>query len=89
MKTETYALLEMITDGINHLEADAEELKTSCRAYQCGRRHFNGAAQIGGLIQAVIRFVNNWQTHKQRFRELAARQQLPLRALPPAEGQSA
>ena len=29
MKTKTYALLETIPDGINHLEADGEELNTS------------------------------------------------------------
>lgn len=89
MKAEAYAMLEIITDVVNHLEADGEELNTSYQDYQGGRRQFNGAAKIGGLIQAVIRFVNNWQTHKQRFRELAARQQLALRALPPADGQAA
>ena len=88
-KGEAYAMLEIIADVVNHLEADGEALNASFQEYQGGRRQFNGAAKIGGLIQAVIRFVNNWQNHKQRFKELAARQQLALRTLPSANGQAA
>ena len=88
-KGEAYAMLEIIADVVNHLEADDEALNASFQEYQGGRRQFNGAAKIGGLIQAVIRFVNNWQNHKQRFKELAARQQLALRTLPSANGQAA
>jgi hypothetical protein len=75
VKAEAYAMLEIVTDVIEHLEDAGDEMNTAFGAYQLGRRNYNGGGNIGRLMQAVINFLNRWRTGKDHFEQLSARQQ--------------
>lgn len=75
-RTQIYAVLEQITDLAQALEADGDGLVSSYQHYRDGGHGYGGAPRIGGLIQAVIQFINNWQRHKKAFRQLVSGQQL-------------
>ena len=75
VKAEAYAMLEIVTDVVEHLEDAGDEMGTAFGAYQLGRRSYNGGGSIGRLVQAVINFLNRWRTGKERFEELSARQE--------------
>jgi hypothetical protein len=75
VKAEAYAMLEIVTDVVEHLEDAGDEMGTAFGAYQLGRRSYNGGGSIGRLVQAVISFLNRWRTGKERFEELSARQE--------------
>ena len=75
VKAEAYAMLEIVTDVVEHLEDAGDEMGTAFGAYQLGRRSYNGGGSIGRLVQAVITFLNRWRTGKERFEQLSARQE--------------
>ena len=75
VKAEAYAMLEIVTDVVEHLEEAGDEMGTAFGAYQVGRRNYNGGVSIGRLVQAVISFLNRWRTGKERFEQLSARQE--------------
>jgi hypothetical protein len=75
VKAEAYAMLEIVTDVVEHLEDAGDEMNTAFGAYQLGRRNYNGGGNIGRLMQAVINFLNRWRTGKDHFEQLSARQQ--------------
>jgi hypothetical protein len=75
VKAEAYAMLEIVTDVVEHLEDAGDEMSTAFGAYQLGRRSYNGGGSIGRLVQAVISFLNRWRTGKERFEQLSARQE--------------
>jgi hypothetical protein len=79
VKAEAYAMLEIVTDVVEHLEDAGDEMGTAFGAYQLGRRQYNGGGNIARLMQAVINFLNRWRTGKERFEQLSARQ-VALRA---------
>lgn len=73
VRAEAYAMLEIVTDVVEHLEDSGDELSNAFGQYQLGRRSYNGGGGIARLVQAVIRFLNRWRQGKQRFRDLSAR----------------
>jgi hypothetical protein len=75
VKAEAYAMLEIVSDVVEHLEDAGDEMGTAFGAYQLGRRSYNGGGSIGRLVQAVISFLNRWRTGKERFEQLSARQE--------------
>ena len=75
VKAEAYAMLEIVTDVVEHLEDAGDEMGTAFGAYQLGRRSYNGGGSIGRLVQAVINVLNRWRTGKERFEQLSARQE--------------
>jgi hypothetical protein len=75
VKAEAYAMLEIVTDVVEHLEDAGDEMGTAFGAYQLGRRSYNGGGNIARLIQAVINFLNRWRTGKEHFEQLSARQE--------------
>jgi hypothetical protein len=75
VKAEAYAMLEIVTDVVGHLEDAGDEISTAFGAYQHGRRSYAGGHNIGRLVQAVIHFLNRWRSGKERFEQLNARQQ--------------
>ena len=75
VRAEAYAMLEIVTDVVEHLEDAGDEMNTAFGAYQLGRRSYNGGGSIGRLVQAVISFLNRWRTGKERFEQLSARQE--------------
>jgi len=74
VKAEAYAMLEIVTDVVEHLEDAGDEMDTAFGAYQLGRRSYNGGGNISRLVQGVINFLNRWRTGKQHFDQLNARQ---------------
>ena len=88
VKAEAYAMLEIVTDVVEHLEDAGDEVSTAFGAYQLGRRAYNGGGSIARLIQAVISFLNRWHTGKERFEQLSARQQSLRSSLESQEAQS-
>jgi hypothetical protein len=75
VKAEAYAMLEIVTDVVEHLEDAGDEMGNAFGAYQLGRRSYSGGGNIARLIQAVINFLNRWRTSKARFEQLSARQE--------------
>lgn len=75
VKAEAYAMLEIVTDVVEHLEDAGDEMSTAFGAYQLGRRSYYGGGSIGRLVQAVINFLNRWRTGKERFEQLSARKE--------------
>lgn len=82
-KAQAYAVLEQITQLVQALEADGDDLAGSYQDYRFGGHRYGGAPRIRNLTQSVITFINNWQRHKQAFRQLMAAQSVPV-ALSPA-----
>jgi hypothetical protein len=91
VKAEAYAMLEIVTDVVEHLEDAGDEVSVAFGEYRLGRRAYNGGGGIARLVQAVIRFLNRWRLGKERFEELSARQQALRGALEsnpePVDGQ--
>jgi hypothetical protein len=75
VRAEAYAMLEIVTDVVEHLEDSGDELSNAFGQYQLGRRSYNGGGGIARLVQAVIRFLNRWRQGKDRFDDLNSRQQ--------------
>ena len=88
VKAEAYAMLDIVTDVVEHLEDAGDEVSTAFGAYQLGRRAYNGGGNIARLIQAVISFLNRWRTGKERFEQLSARQAALRSSLESQEAQS-
>jgi hypothetical protein len=84
-KAQSYAVLEQITALVQALEADGDDLAESYQDFRYGGHPYGGAPRIGKLIQSVITFINNWQRHKQAFRQLMAAQPLPAALAPAGE----
>ncbi|MCP9820730.1 hypothetical protein KBZ18_14690 [Synechococcus sp. Cruz-9H2] len=75
VRGEVYAMLDLISTITGDLEDAGDDLVQEFGRYKLGRRSFQGGSFLGGLVQAVIRFINRWTTTKQRFDELSLRQQ--------------
>jgi hypothetical protein len=75
VKAEAYAMLEIVTDVVEHLEDAGDELGNAFGDYKLGRRAYYGGGSIGRLVQAVISFLNRWRQGKERFEQLTARQE--------------
>ena len=87
VKAEAYAMLEIVTDVVEHLEDAGDEITKAYGEYQVGRRSYNGGGNIARLIQAVIRFLTSWRHGKERFEQLTAQQQALRGALESSDGQ--
>lgn len=87
-KAQIYAVLEQITNLAQALEADGDGLALSFGEFRQSGYRYGGAPRIAALIQAVIRFINNWQRHKQAFQTLLAAQQSRLASVSAAESRS-
>jgi hypothetical protein len=98
VRAEAYAMLEIVSDVVEHLEDAGDEMSTAYGDYQLGRRAYNGGGSIGRMVQAVIRFLQRWHLAKDRFEQLSARRQalqttldphLPQPSLPPQSAEEA
>ena len=52
-----------------------DDLVNEFGRYKLGRRTYQGGSFIGGLVQAVIRFINRWTTTKEKVVELDKKRQ--------------
>ncbi len=86
VRTDIYQMLEIVTAIAGDLEDAGDDLVHEFGRYQLGRRSFQGGSFLGGLVQAVIRFINRWTQTKARVVQLDQKRQEFIEkttALPP------
>ena len=52
-----------------------DRLVAEYKAYEKGRRTYQGGSFIGRLIRAVIKFINNWTSSKEKLDVLIKKQE--------------
>jgi len=75
VRTEVYEMLEIVTAIAGDLEDAGDDLVNEFGRYKLGRRTYQGGSFIGGLVQAVIRFINRWTSAKEKVVELDKKRQ--------------
>lgn len=86
VRTDVYEMLEIVTAIAGDLEDAGDDLVNEFGRYKLGRRTYQGGSFIGGMVQAVIRFINRWTRTKERVVELDKKRQAFLeqsQELPP------
>ena len=75
VRKEVYEMLEIVTSLAGDLEDAGDELTREFGRYSLGRKSFQGGGYLGGLVQAVIRFINRWTRTRERLDQLTEKQQ--------------
>lgn len=75
VRRDVYAMLDLVTTISGDLEDAGDDLLNEFGRYKLGKKSFQGGSYLGGLIQAVIRFINRWNGTKQRFERLTKQQE--------------
>lgn len=75
VRTDIYQMLEIVTAIAGDLEDSGEDLVKEFGHYKLGRKTFQGGVSLGGLVQAVIRFINRWTQTKERVVKLDQKRQ--------------
>jgi hypothetical protein len=70
VRADIYQMLEIVTAIAGDLEDSGEDLVKEFGNYKLGRKTYQGGFSLGGLVQAVIRFVNRWTQTKERVVQL-------------------
>jgi hypothetical protein len=86
VRTDIYQMLEIVTAIAGDLEDAGDGIVTEFGRYKLGRNTARGGSLIGGLVQAVIRFINRWSRTKERVVQLDQKRQALIektRDLPP------
>jgi hypothetical protein len=86
VRKDVYEMLEIVTALAGDIEDAGDDLVNEFGRYQLGRKSFQGGSYLGGLIQAVIRFIGRWTRTKDRVTELDQKRQAFLdkaKDLPP------
>ena len=60
---------------IGELEDAGDELVAEYKAYEKGRKTYQGGSFIGRLIRAVIKFINRWTSSKEKLDVLIKKQE--------------
>lgn len=86
VRKDVYEMLEIVTALAGDIEDAGDDLVNEFGRYKLGRKSYQGGSFLGGLIQAVIRFINRWTHTKERVVELDQKRQAFIdktRDLPP------
>ena len=75
VRTDIYQMLEIVTAIAGDLEDAGDDLVNEFGRYKLGRKTYQGGSFIGGLVQAVIRFINRWTQTKERVVQLDQKRQ--------------
>ena len=75
VRTDIYQMLEIVTAIAGDLEDTGDDLVKEFGHYKLGRRTYQGGFSLGGLMQAVIRFINRWTQTKERVVQLDQKRQ--------------
>ena len=75
VRAEAYEMLEIVTGVIGELEDAGDELVAEYKAYEKGRKTYQGGSFIGRLIRAVIKFINRWTSSKEKLDVLIKKQE--------------
>ncbi|MFN9624171.1 MAG: hypothetical protein ACK587_15280 [Cyanobacteriota bacterium] len=68
-------MLEIVTAIAGDLEDSGDNLVKEFGHYKLGRKSYQGGFSLGGLVQAVIRFINRWSQTKERVVQLDQKRQ--------------
>jgi len=86
VRTDIYQMLEIVTAIAGDLEDAGDDIVNEFGRYKLGRKTYQGGSFLGGLVQAVIRFINRWSRTKERVVQLYQKRQALIektRDLPP------
>lgn len=75
VRADVYEMLEIVSAIAGDLEDAGDDLVNEFGRYKLGRRTYQGGSFLGGLIQAVIRFINRWTRAKDKVVELDKKRQ--------------
>lgn len=75
VRTDVYEMLENVTAIAGDLEDAGDDLVNQFGRYKLGPKTYQGGSFIGGLVQAVIRFINRWTHTKDKVVELDKKRQ--------------
>jgi len=75
VRADVYEMLEIVSAIAGDLEDAGDDLVNEFGRYKLGRRTYQGGSFLGGLIQAVIRFINRWTRAKEKVVELDKKRQ--------------
>ena len=75
VRTDIYQILEIVTAIAGDLEDAGDDIVNEFGRYKLGRKTYQGGSFLGGLVQAVIRFINRWTHTKERVVELDQKRQ--------------
>jgi hypothetical protein len=75
VRTDIYQMLEIVTAIAGDLEDAGDDLVNEFGRYKLGRKTYQGGSFLGGLVQAVIRFINRWTHTKERVVQLDQKRQ--------------
>ena len=75
VRTDIYQMLEIVTAIAGDLEDAGDDLVNEFGRYKLGRKTYQGGSFLGGLVQAVIRFINRWTQTKERVVQLDQKRQ--------------
>jgi hypothetical protein len=75
VRTDIYQMLEIVTAIAGDLEDAGDDIVNEFGRYKLGRKTYQGGSFLGGLVQAVIRFINRWTHTKKRVVQLDQKRQ--------------
>lgn len=75
VRTDNYQMLEIVTAIAGDLEDAGDDRVNEFGRYKLGRTTYQGGSFLGGLVQAVIRFINRWTHTKERVVQLDQKRQ--------------
>ncbi len=75
VRKDVYEMLEIVTALAGDIEDAGDDLVNEFGRYKLGRRTYQGGSFLGGLVQAVIRFINRWTRTKEKVVELDQKRQ--------------
>lgn len=75
VRKDIYQMLEIVTAIAGDLEDAGDDIVNEFGRYKLGRKTYQGGSFLGGLVQAVIRFINRWTHTKERVVQLDQKRQ--------------
>lgn len=75
VRTDIYQMLEIVTAIAGDLEDAGDDIVNEFGRYKLGRKTYQGGSFLGGLVQAVIRFIGRWSQTKERVVQLDHKRQ--------------
>ncbi|KEF42148.1 MAG: hypothetical protein ER33_07235 [Cyanobium sp. CACIAM 14] len=75
VRTDIYQMLEIVTAIAGDLEDAGDDLVNEFGRYKLGGKSYQGGSFLGGLVQAVIRFINRWTRTRERVVQLDRKRQ--------------
>jgi hypothetical protein len=75
VRKDVYEMLEIVTSLAGDIEDAGDDLLNEFGRYKLGRRTYQGGSFVGGLVQAVIRFINRWTHAKEKVVQLDQKRQ--------------